>query len=176
MFQIHPRTRRSMCRKPYLDFAGLGHIGIEFPIRPQMPGERDPVRRLPCEHVAPTAFLAGGVALVPSATNPRFHKNRLERVLANVMIGRPPGLHLFHKNGKCAFHRACHAHTLTEDDFVCCFSHGSLLYFLFWNCLRNFVLPIFSPRKAAPRRPETHSWPDPKPGRNAAAVAAFPPD
>src|SRR5208282_4782477 len=56
----------------------------------------------------------------------RFDKNSFEWSFADVMSGRPPRLHLFHKDSERPLQRHIHAYRLTYDDFLYGVWHFSL--------------------------------------------------
>ena len=76
--------------EPGLDLAGVVGVGVELPRPVDLPGEHQPVRRLPGQHPAPVAFGAVDAALVPAPADAGLQDHFGHLGLADVVLVRPP--------------------------------------------------------------------------------------
>jgi hypothetical protein len=90
VLQVDPRAR-AVGHEEDLDFRL--DCWVELPLRADLPGEHQPLRRLPQENAAPIAFTAVDAALQPTAPDPRLEDRLLRVRLADVFIGERPPSH-----------------------------------------------------------------------------------
>ena len=76
---------------------------------------------VPQSHCAPSAFRSYQRPPTRGST-----KIASKGCFADVMRGRPPGFHLFHKDGEGALDGGLDAHALTNDGFFDCVCHAFL--------------------------------------------------
>jgi hypothetical protein len=93
VLQLDRGLLRSVGGEAHLDLAGVVGVGVELPLAVDLPGDHQPVRRLPGQHAAPVALAAVDAPLVPAPALARLQDRRGHLRLADVVVGRPPGVH-----------------------------------------------------------------------------------
>src|SRR5438477_1035852 len=67
---------RSLRQEAHFDLARLLEVGLELPMRADVPADHEPVRRLVGEYARPPALAAVHAAVVDVAAHPRFEHHR----------------------------------------------------------------------------------------------------
>ena len=88
VLQIDAGPVRFERREADLDLAGVGGLLVELPLRADVPGEHDPVRRLDGEHRTPRALGAVDASIVRSAADPRFEHRLGDLDVEQVVLAR----------------------------------------------------------------------------------------
>ena len=88
MLELDARTVRGLGDEAHLDFAGLVAIGLDLPLRADVPAEHDPVRRLVCEHPRPAALAAVDAAVVDVPAHVRLEDRLGDLDVEQVVVGR----------------------------------------------------------------------------------------
>src|SRR5262245_14469524 len=90
MLEIDARASAWLPREPDLDLAGLHQIRLVAPFRRDLPGDDEPLRRVPDEHTAPVTLGAVGLCRVTPAAFALLDNRLLHRRFADVVRPRPP--------------------------------------------------------------------------------------
>src|SRR5262249_49785443 len=91
--------------EPDLDLAGVRGIRVELPSPVDLPGDHQPVRRLPGHHPTPAALAAVDAALVPPAALPRLQDGLGDVGRTDVVLGGPPRVERFGEHPERAVDR-----------------------------------------------------------------------
>ena len=90
MLELDPRAGRALDDEPDLDLAGSGVVGLELPLKADIPAEHDPVRRLVGEHAGPSTLAAVDASVDDVAADEGLEHHLLQVGLQDVVLGRPP--------------------------------------------------------------------------------------
>src|ERR1700736_5297823 len=92
VFQVDLGPFGSVRREPHLDLAGVLGIGVVPPLAVDLPGDDQPVRRIPGQHPTPVALAAVHPSFVPPSTFVRLQDGLSHFHPADVELSRPPGV------------------------------------------------------------------------------------
>src|SRR6476469_1039059 len=112
MLEVDAREPASLWREGDLDFAGVRNVGIELPLTIELPGDQQPVRRLPFEDPTPVTLAAVGGALKTPAADLPFDDRGLQPVFEQLVAARPPRIKAGSEHGEGALGRRLHVDRL----------------------------------------------------------------
>ena len=114
VLQLHPGVRAAVGAEAHLDLARLRWVWNRLAVRPDLPREDEPVRRLPGQHTAPVALEALGAALEAAPADPRLDRDRVQAFLRPRVFPRPPSLEALRERHERALGRARHLQRVPE--------------------------------------------------------------
>src|SRR6202453_4473519 len=88
VLQLDQGPPRSLGGEADLDLAGVVRLGLDLPLRTDVPAEHHAVRRVVGEYTGPAALAAVPTAVVDVATHPRFEDGLGDRYLEHVVLRR----------------------------------------------------------------------------------------
>src|SRR2546423_9007072 len=94
VLELDARAIGALADEAHLDLARLLEIGLELPLRADVPADDEAVGRLVGEHARPAALAAVDAAVVDVAALAALEDHLRELPLEDVVLGRPPGPHL----------------------------------------------------------------------------------
>ena len=86
VLELHPGASRGLGDEPHLDFAGQVGVGLDLPLRADVPAENDPVRRVVGQDPGPAAFAAVAGAVDDVPTDPRLEHSLHDRCAEQVVL------------------------------------------------------------------------------------------
>jgi len=93
VLELDPGAARTFSDEGDLDLARIAEIGLQVPLRADVPGEHQAARRVIDEDPRPAGHPARGVAVIDVATRPRLEHGVAVLALEEVMLARPPRVH-----------------------------------------------------------------------------------
>src|SRR5918992_4770195 len=88
VLQLHTRALCRLGDEAHLDFARLLEIGLDLPVRADVPADHDPMWRFIGEHPRPAALAAVDAAVVDMAALARFEDRLGDLDREQVVLGR----------------------------------------------------------------------------------------
>ena len=113
VLELDPRPLRRLGDEPHLDLAGLLEVGLDLPLRADVPAEHDPVRWLVGEHARPPAFAAVDAAVVDVPADARLEDGLGDLDAEHVVLGRLEAAELLGEDRERALDRRL------DDDLTC---------------------------------------------------------
>jgi hypothetical protein len=98
MFEFESGALRGLGDEPDFDFAGVVGVGLDLPVRADVPADYDAVWRLERQDASPPTFAAISATVVDVAADVRLEHRRGDRdteqvVLRWLEVPEPPGEH-----------------------------------------------------------------------------------
>src|SRR5438094_3511855 len=94
VLELDARAVGRLADEAQLDLARLVEVGLELPLRADVPADDEAVRRLVGEHARPAALAAVDAAVVDVAALARLEDHVGELPLDDVVVRRPPAAHV----------------------------------------------------------------------------------
>src|SRR6516164_7405395 len=88
VLEFQARPLRSLSDETNLDLAGVARVGLELPLRADVPAEDDSTRWLIGEDASPAAFAPVGGAVVDMAADPRLESGLGDLCTEQIVLGR----------------------------------------------------------------------------------------
>src|SRR5215831_14562287 len=88
VFEIHSGPIRCLGGEPHIDFTCPRQVGLELPVRADVPAEHDSVRWFVGEHPREAAFAAVDAAVVKMPANPRLEHRLSDLDREQVVLAR----------------------------------------------------------------------------------------
>jgi hypothetical protein len=122
VLQLHPGALRGLRDEPDLDLAGEVLLGLDLPLRADVPTEHDPVRRFVGQDSRPAAFAAVDAPVVDVPADLRFEHGLGDRRPEEVVLRRFEVAEPFGEHGEGPFDRHLD-HDLPAHHRIRCLGH-----------------------------------------------------
>jgi hypothetical protein len=88
VFEVDPSALGGLGGEPHLDLTGLVEVGLDLPLRADVPADHDPMRWLVGEHPGEAALAAVDAAVVEASADAGLEHGRRELDLEQVVLAR----------------------------------------------------------------------------------------
>src|SRR5262245_23461156 len=105
VLELDPSAVRCLGDEAHLDLARLGEVGLDLPLRADVPTEHDSVRRLVGEHARPAALAAVDAAVVEVAAHAWLEHSLRDLDREQVVLPRLEAPEFLGEDAKCALDR-----------------------------------------------------------------------
>src|SRR5215510_11229226 len=123
MLEIHSRPAVCRWRESNLDLTRPSDIGFIAPLVRDLPGEHEPMRRLPDQHSSPVTLGPVFLQRVATAARLTLDDPSLHRRLADVMRAWPPTVEILGEDAKRTLDARLHRHAFLNgchNRRLCC--------------------------------------------------------
>lgn len=106
MLELDAGAVRRLGGEPNLPLAGLVRIGLDLPLRADVPTQEHPVGRLVGQHARPAALAAVDAAVIDVTADARFKDRFGDRDGEQIVLGRLEAAEILGEDFECALDRS----------------------------------------------------------------------